>query len=173
MATQIEVLKVIKVLGDAYPTFQLTSASIEVYVRMLSDLPAELLEKATLDHISRSTFFPTIAELRSAAFDLVDLPNDELHTHEAWQQVQDEIQRAGRHREPVFADPLVAEAVRVLGWHNLCASENPISDRSHFVHLYRSLAERRRQEERRLPEVRRFVALQSGNLTPSLPEVVD
>jgi len=173
MATQIEVLKVIKVLGDAYPTFQLTRASIEVYVRLLADVPAELLEKATLDHISRSTFFPTIAELRGTAFDLLEQPNDELLTHAAWQQVQAEIQRVGHRGEPQFSDPLVAETVKIMGWHNLCLSDNPISERSHFVHLFRSLAERKRQEERRLPEVQRYVALQAGKTTPSLPEAID
>lgn len=173
MATEIEVLKVIKVLGDAYPTFQLTSASIEVYIRMLADLPSELLEKATLDHICRSTFFPSIAELRGAAFDLLEQPNDEMSTHEAWMQVQTEIQRVGHRSEPVFADPMIAETVKVMGWHNLCTSENSISDRSHFTHLYRTLIERNRQEARRLPEVQRFVALQAGKNQKSLPEAVD
>jgi len=173
MATQIEILKVIKVLGDAYPTFQLTKASIEVYVRMLSDLPSELLEKATLDHISRSTFFPTIAELRSAAFDLLDLPNQALSTHEAWLQVQAEIRRVGHSGVPVFDDPLIAQAVEAMGWYNLCTSENPISDRSHFVQIYQSAIERKRQEDRRLPEVQRYIALNAGKTTKFLPEAID
>jgi len=168
-ATQIDVLKVLKLLGEAYPTFQLSRASIEVYVGLLTDLPAALLEQAALEHISRSAFFPTIAELRGAAFDLLEAVHPSLSAHEAWLVVQDEIQRTGHAGQPEFADPLLIRAVDALGWRQLCLSDNPIADRAHFVQIYQALIERQKQEQRRPLDVRRFIALQAGSPTV-LPE---
>lgn len=168
-ATQIDVLKMLKLLGEAYPTFQLSRASIEVYVGLLTDLPAALLEQAVLEHISRSAFFPTIAELRGAAFDLLEAAHPSLSAHEAWLVVQDEIHRIGHAGHPEFVDPLLTQAVDALGWRQLCLSDNPIADRAHFVQVYQALLERRKQEQRRPLEVRRFIALQVGSPS-ALPE---
>ena len=168
-ATQIDVLKVLKLLGEAYPTFQLSRTSIEVYVGLLTDLPAALLEQAALEHISRSAFFPTIAELRGAAFDLLEAAHPSISAHEAWLVVQDEIQRTGHAGQPEFTDPLLIRAVDALGWRQLCLSDNPIADRAHFVQVYQALLERRKQEQRRPLEVRRFIALQAGS-PAALPE---
>jgi hypothetical protein len=55
VATQIETLAVLKILGDVYPSHHLSSAAIEVYVYLLADIPGVLFEQATLDHIRRST----------------------------------------------------------------------------------------------------------------------
>ncbi len=73
MATQIEILRVLKILGELYPAFQLSSSAVEVYVQLLADIPGPVLEQAALEHIGRSTFFPAIAELRSAAFDILEI----------------------------------------------------------------------------------------------------
>ena len=168
-ATQIDVLKALKLLGEAYPAFQMSSSSIEVYVRLLSDLPAALLDQAAIEHVSRSAFFPTIAELRAAAFDLLEAANPSLSPHEAWLLVQDEIQRLGHAGRPELADPLLVRAVDALGWRQLCLSDNPIADRAHFVQVYQALLDGRKQAQRRPLEVRRFIALQSG-APAALPE---
>ena len=88
MANQIDVLRVLKILGDIYPTFQLNSSAVEIYVQLLADIPGPVLEQAALDHISRSTFFPTIAELRSAAFNILESANPIPSDYEAWAEVQ-------------------------------------------------------------------------------------
>ena len=168
----LEVLKTVRLLGDAYPNFQLSSATIDVYVRLLSDLPAELLEQAALDHVSRSAFFPTVAELRGAAFDLLEAASPSPTAQEAWLAVLAEIERVGHAGQPQFGDPLTAQAVQALGWRSLCLSENPHAERSRFVQAYQALLERGRQETRRLPEVRRFVALQAGEELAALPAAV-
>ena len=93
MATEIEILSVLKILGDVYPTYKLTSTAIELYIQLLADIPARVLEKSALDHISRSSFFPSVAELRQTAFRLIEMTRPEPTEYEAWSEVQDEIQK--------------------------------------------------------------------------------
>ena len=169
MSDPQDILKILALLGAVYPGFELKELTIEVYIRLLKDLPVEFLEKAALDHISRVKFFPTIAELREAAFALLEAANPLPVPQEAWQQVQAEIERVGHAGTPQFECPAVTQAAEALGWRTLCVSENPIADRAHFVQVYQAILERQRQEARRLPEVRQFVALQRGKPHAALP----
>lgn len=163
MSEPQEILRVLALLGAVYPGFELKELTVEVYIRLLRDLPAPALEQAALDHISRSKFFPTIAELRSSAFDLLETAHPAPEAHSAWLEVQAEIERVGRKGQPEFSSPLVQQAVEALGWQNLCNSDNPVAERSHFVQVYQAAIGRERQSARRLPEVQTFIALQSGN----------
>jgi len=158
MATEIETLRVLKILGDVYPTYQLSSSAIEVYVRLLADIPGCVLEQSALDHISRSRFFPSIAELRSAAFSIIEASNPIPIEYEAWSEVQAEIHRIGHCNYPHFNNPITSEVVEQLGWRTLCLSENPVADRAHFVQAYQALAERERNSAHRLPMVAEFIA---------------
>ena len=157
MATQIEILRVLKILGELYPAFQLSSSAVEVYVQLLADIPGPVLEQAALEHIGRSTFFPAIAELRSAAFDILESANPTPTDYEAWAEVQAEIRRVGHCGQPSFKNPLVKQVVDQLGWRYLCLSENPVADRAHFVQAYQALAERQRQDTRRPQLVTQFI----------------
>jgi hypothetical protein len=157
MATQIETLRVLKILGDIFPSFPLSSSAIEVYVRLLEDIPGLVLEQAALDHISRSTFFPSIAELRPAAFSIIQAIDPIPSEYEAWSEVQAEISRVGQGDRPQFKNSLVAKAVEQLGWRYLCLSENQVADRAHFIQAYQLLAERKRHSIRRLQIVTEFI----------------
>lgn len=170
MSDSQEILHVLALLGAVYPGFELKELTVEVYLRLLSDIPADLLEQAALDHVSRSTFFPTIAELRSAAFGLLEAAHPALDAHSAWLEVQAEIERVGRKGEPHFSTPLIEQAVEALGWRNLCLSDNPVAERAHFVQTYQAVIEQGRQSARRLPEVRKYIALQAGANLACLPD---
>jgi hypothetical protein len=169
MATEIETLRVLKILGDVYPSFELSSAAIEVYVRLLADIPGPVLEQSALDHISHSTFFPSIAELRSAAFGIIEAADPVPTDYEAWSEVQAEIHRVGYYNVPKFDHPLTSQVVEQLGWRYLCLSENPVADRAHFVQAYQVLAERQRRSVNRLPVVNEFIAALKSANHPKLP----
>jgi hypothetical protein len=168
MATEIETLRVLKILGDIYPSFHLSSSAIEVYMQVLADIPGPVLEQAALDHISRSTFFPAIAELRSAAFGILEAANPIPTDYEAWAELQAEIRRVGHSGKPHFKNPIAAQVVDQLGWRYLCLSENPVADRAHFVQAYQALAERQRHSVRRLQVVTEFIATLKANSQPQL-----
>jgi hypothetical protein len=169
VAKEIETLRVLKILGDVYPSYQLSSSAIEVYVRLLADIPGLVLEQAALDHISRSTFFPSIAELRSAAFSIIDASDPVPTEYEAWSEVQAEIHRVGHCLPPQFENPITSQVVEQLGWCYLCLSENPVADRAHFVQAYQALAERQRNSAHRLQIVTEFIAGLKSASHPKLP----
>jgi hypothetical protein len=168
MATEIDTLRVLKILGDVFPSFKLSSSAIEVYVRLLADIPGLVLEQSALDHISRSTFFPSIAELRTAAFSIIEAAHPIPTEYEAWSEVRSEIQRVGYGNPPQFDNPLTAQVVEQLGWRYLCLSENPVADRAHFVQAYQVLAERERDSAHRLQMVTEFIAVLKSADLPKL-----
>ena len=115
MASEAVVLQVLELFTTMYPNYALTSPAIGVYVRLLEDIPDEVLSQAALDLLSRSTYFPTIAELRSAAQELLEAFAPVPHEYLAWAEVQDQIQEQGHAGKPVFSHPLVGKAVEILG----------------------------------------------------------
>ena len=151
MATQIEILRVLKILGDVYPTYRLSSSAVEIYVRLLADVPGPILEQGALEHISRSSFFPSIAEIRQAAFNLSDAINPIPSEYDAWSDVQSQTQCIGHEGQPQFENPVTTRVVQQLGWRQLCLSENPIADRAHFIQAYRELVNAQRYSAHRLP----------------------
>jgi len=168
MATEIETLRVLKILGDVYPSFRLNSSAIEVYVKLMADIPGSVLEQAALDHISRSTFFPSVAELRSAAFSILEAADPIPTEYEAWREVQAEVARVGHAGQPELGNPVARQVVEQLGWRSLCLSENPVADRAHFVQAYQALAERERYSARRLHLVNEFIAALKASSQPKL-----
>lgn len=58
-----ETIKILSVLSAAYPSFPLTTETIQVYAECLSDMPYAELKKSALAHIGESRYFPTVAEL--------------------------------------------------------------------------------------------------------------
>lgn len=154
MATERRVNEVMGVLAAAYPNFQLTTQTIAVYVRILADMPDEVLEAASLDCVSKCRFFPTIAELRDAAYAIATNRLAAPTAYEAWDEVVHQIRDVGSYGSPVFSHPWIGTAVRQIGgWFNVCQSENSIADRARFVQCYEDAERRHDIAAKTLPQV--------------------
>ena len=57
---------------------------------------------------------------------------------------------------PEYSHPLIERAVDVMGYRNLCESDNAVADRAHFFRVYEGLLGRAEEEIRMLPSVREF-----------------
>ena len=164
MATYELVTRIIGVLKLAYPHFGRDMiredwiALPQVYHRLLSDIPDAQLEAAALHVTSENTFFPSAAELRQAAFMLANC--NQPSAEEAWGQVR----RAFQYGLNEISDARTRRAVEIMGWRELCLSENQVADRAHFMKIYASLSERDKREGAMLPEVRRLIAGIAGRL---------
>ncbi len=169
MATENDVLQCFAVLGAAYPNYGPKKETISLYIRLLADIPGDALEKAVLEHLGRNNWFPTIAELRNAAFALLEAADPTPDEYQAWAEVQAEIQRVGHIGQPQFSHPLIARIVEQFGWRYLCLSEDPVPDRAQFLKAYGGQAARAREETRRLPEVREYVAALGASRTQAAP----
>jgi len=163
VATERALLECFAVLGAAYPNFNATRETITVYHRVLSDLPDELLQTACLDAISKSRFFPTVAELRDAAIAIrtnrLALPSP----FEAWEEICAEMRRVGYMGAPKFSHPWITNSVRQIGgWQRLCLSENAIADRARFFEAMDDARRRNDLQEHTLPQVRELALRLAG-----------
>lgn len=160
MATKAEIRRVLVTVAAAYPRSALTKATIEVWCRILADLPVRAVEAAALLYLGQAhEFFPFPGQIRQTAFDLLEL-GQELTAPEAWAEVRAEISRVGCYDAPRFSSPVVGKAVEsVGGWKYLCLSEEPVPDRARFYQAFETLSRRARDERRMLPEVRELAKL--------------
>ncbi len=139
--------------------------ALNLYARLLADIDPDLLRAAALHHIATNKWFPKVSELREAALAL--MLHNELTAEEAWGEVRRAIRRYGSYgafdpesqsyRLPPFNGSLIQRTVQIIGWRELCGSENEVADRAHFFKIYYSLAERRNAEAMLLPEIRQTI----------------
>lgn len=156
MAT-LEILReVFLMLAAAYPKNELNQTTIELYSRLLADLSDELLKVAVLDHISRSQWFPAIAELRQAA---AGISRPELEPGgAAWGIAYDAMRLRGRDWDYKFDNQVTQKCIDSMGWRYLCMSTNTTADRARFIELYDEYAKRRKTEGAMLPMVKALAA---------------
>ena len=155
MAELKEVTKSLMYLAALYPRFTLTEPSIKAYHSILKDLAPELINKAVEDLGASSTFFPAAAEIRRAAFDLIEQSQGLPSASEAWGQVR-----------AVYADvsqddlnPLTIIAMNSLGGFGAFGQSNidaEASWRARFIQAYDVLAKRKRRNMDMLPSVRQY-----------------
>lgn len=162
MATEVEILKCLEELMQAYPNYTVPASTIPLYVKYLADVPVDALQLAVEGYVAgmmrdQAAFFPIVGELRNAAFDILDAASPLPSEYDAWAEVVARMQDTGHVRQPVFSHPLIARTVEQLGWRYLCLSEEPVADRAHFVKAYNSLAAQVRREQRNLPQIKAFI----------------
>ena len=170
-------MELVAVLMASYPYAKPSPKTYEVYERAILDLDAEVAQFGVSRLIATQKFLPTISDIRAAAVDAQ--AGHKRLGGEAWGDVGKAIGRFGAYRLPTFEDPLTAEAVRIMGWKELCASSNVTADRARFVELYDGLTSRARTDaaageslalpspksqgpSRRLQAVPGFAAIGSG-----------
>ena len=159
MADLTSVTRMMGVMAAAYPGFTISAETIRVYGRMLADIPDKLLEGAGMDCMARCRFFPTIAEIREAAYSIKLLQSGAPSAFEAWGEVSRLMAEVGSYRVPEFSHPWIATAVRqVGGWTRLCQSENSVADRARFLDAYADAQRRDARQETTMPEVRQLAA---------------
>ena len=153
--TRDEFSEIMGALVLAHPRQQVAPGTLDVYYTVLRDLDVKALQAAVLHLLTESKWFPTIAELRAAAFELPELVGEANDAYAAWDSVLQEIRRTGYSGVPEFRSELVKVTVdRIGGWRNLCMSTNTVADRSRFVQAYDLLLKRERTQTRMLPQVR-------------------
>lgn len=129
------------------------------YTAALLDLEFDLALRA-VDRMNKTAeWIPKISEIRAEAAELA--VGRQRSGSEAWGDVMAAVRKLGARGEPVFADPLVAQAVAAIGWRAICmADETDASPRARFAEVYGSLATSARKEVR--------LSLGGGGV-PSLP----
>ena len=139
----------VKAMKSAYPNqnFIPDEWSLELWYKMLSDIPYEALNLAIQRHISTNRYPPTIADLRGCMV-------QEKDWSEGWAEVKRAISLYGAPREKEALEsmsPLTRQIVKRLGFQEICMSENIMVERANFRMIYEQEA-KKKSEELRLPE---------------------
>lgn len=153
----------LSMLFSCYPNTAITEATVAMYVRLLADIPPSELQTVVDQCIASGKFLPTIAELRDKWHSLTRTLCQPSAT-EGWDEVQRQIRAVGYIGTPTFANPITARLVKTMGWRELCASENVIADRAHFLRMYEQLAERGEQVQKLLPQALAMAERHNGGL---------
>jgi hypothetical protein len=151
-------------LFSAYPNAKIDEGTVAVYTRLLSDIPPADLQTVVDQCIATCKFLPTVAEIREEWHKLTRQIGQPSAT-EAWAEVVQQIRAVGYIGVPTFTNPVTAAVVKSMGWRELCASENQVADRAHFLRMYEQLVERGDSVRKLLPQSVELAERRVGSLT--------
>jgi len=131
----------------------------DVWLEHLSDLPDDLLTVAVKNHIERSQWLPSIAEIRASAVSLMRQASPARQSaSEAWGDVKRAIASIGYVGSPEFSNPATAAAVRRMGWRDICMDDGPEGViRAQFERFYDAEIARMENAVQQSPAVRDFI----------------
>ncbi len=137
--------------------------AMTLWYTALQDLPYPVLSTALTKWVATEKWPPSIAELRTACTEIVSgkLPD----WGEAWAEVSQAIRRFGwcRPSEALASmSPTARRAADMIGWQQICESENPEAIRAQFRQVY-EICQRREAEDRQLPAALKETIAQIGS----------
>lgn len=150
-------MAIVTILKTAYPTkgFLDSDAAVELWYKMLQDIPMQKVQNAAARYIMEEHFPPTIADIRKrcAEDNAAQLPDWE----QGWAEWLTAMHKYGYMREDEAIEslsPITKEVVKCLGWKNLCHSQNLEGDRIAFREVHGRYVQQAR-ENLQLPELLR------------------
>lgn len=137
------------------------------YADELRDIDDDLLFAACKQVVAESEFYPTVATLRNKAHALIRTARGgEMDAYQAWGIVIRAASGLGRDasesergqyfdREAGQASRTIAEAVRAIGWRDICnCDEDQLNTlRAQFRGAFENIANRQARTEKMLPAV--------------------
>jgi len=123
----------------AYPNWNPTSATLQVWAGLLPELSGPELVEAMAAHIRASKFPPTVADILDRSKLMRSGPEADAPGLLAWGEVHKAIREGVR---PAWSSHLIAPALDVLGgWGRVCGCQTSevASLRSRFVQAFESL----------------------------------
>lgn len=178
MASPIDIAKSVAVIAAAYPSFNASKETVEVYCKLLQDLPVEELNVAVLKVCAENgrKFAPSIGEIRGAVAELRQRAQGVPSAVEAWEEVIHAPKSGGWKRATdeknengdtiieftpyVWTHPLVERIVTQLGWPRFPDWNNESFERAHFFKQYEAALPRYASEASELPVVAEYVSRQ-------------
>ena len=147
--TKQDICALVALAASSNPTMQSKDPApiVAAWSLMLADLDPVVAKAAVIKVCRESDYFPSVARIVAAAEEL-DPRNEKLPTAaEAWEEVERLIIQFGPYRAPQYSCDLVRRTVRAIGWLQLCCSENPATDRAHFLKLYESMRSKHKEQK--------------------------
>lgn len=141
-------------LRTYYPREKLlpNEQAMELWYNQLKDIPYKVAETALNKWVAIEKWSPSIADIRKTASEMVN--GTTYDWGEGWEQVDKAIRKYGMYNEVEALesmDEITRQAVKRLGFKNICTSENYQADRANFRMIYEQLAERK-EKDNQVPE---------------------
>lgn len=134
-----ETASIVALIAAAHPQWPATPETVALYGKMLSDLTYTAVVDAVTDLIATDDRWPSIAAIRRRYFSRSGQLAPSRDS--AWLEVSRNIAECGTARRPEWSHSSIEEAVRVIGWRNLCAGDLSI-ERAHFWKVYDEISKR-------------------------------
>jgi hypothetical protein len=115
-----------------------------LWQKLLNDIPYEVAEKAVSKVLMTSKFFPTVAEIREAVESLKEKQSALPSAEDAWEEVS---RKLDIYKTPTWSHPAIARVVKLIGFSNLCHSENIAIERGQFFKIYSAYEKREKDSE--------------------------
>lgn len=148
-----EFMRFAMILKTTYPKDNLlpTKEAMSIWYQMLMDIPYMIAEKALQKWISINRWPPTIADIReySSNISKPKIPD----WGEAWSEVLKMITRYGYYHETEALNhmqPLARQVTEMIGYKQICTSENITAERANFRKCY-EIVIAREKENQQLP----------------------
>lgn len=158
--TSEEYAKAMLLVRRYWQNFKPVTGTFETWERMLIDLDVRYLVAAIDDlSVSHPEFPPGPGQLRHRAIELSQphVPSAD----EALAEVYRQIGAIGHLGVPEWSHPAIGAAVAALGgWSALCASEEQMADRAHFLRIYATVEQRHIAEAVMPPSVAELLSAQ-------------
>ena len=122
-----------------------------IYIKILRDIPVEVLEKACEKLMLENKFLPVPAEIVEASRSLIGTVDAKARFKswdEAWDEIERKMQATPWGHIPIFSTPEIAAAVSNFGWNTLqqsLASDMP-TIRAQMKKMYESVCERAKEQ---------------------------
>lgn len=153
-----DIIKLVRILSANYrnwPQDGKEEDTVTLWEMMLADVPLEVAKVAVQQHIGKSVYPPTVADIREIV-NHISIPQEKTAI-EAWGDVKTAIRKFGSYQEKKAMDSLTGVARKVveyIGFKTLCMSEDEMADRAHFLKMYDVVAKRERDDALLLPQTR-------------------
>jgi len=170
--TAKDTVVVFAILSAAYPYFyrdirqddEQMQIAVVLWHEMLADYDLSTVKIALKRLIAlHKEYPPTIGQLLES----INIVSGHAapDADEIWAEIMSAIGRYGFYRAveaKKSLSPLAYEAVKALDWYSLCKSENPETDRAHFLRIYQAIKNRHDQNYILPKDVRAFIAARAN-----------
>lgn len=121
--------------------------SMTAWFTALCDLDYDTAKKAVQIHVQTSPFAPSVADIRKRAVEIICPVQSDWS--DGWGQVRKAISRYGMwdfDGAMASFDPYTAEAVKRIGWEDICTTENIETTRAQFRQVYELVSKRKKEQ---------------------------
>lgn len=146
--TREEFINLTKALKTFYPRDNMlpNMEAMELWYRELSDISYTVAEAALRKYVATNKFSPTIADIRELSATVTN--GDKPLWSDGWEEVLRAIKLFGSYRETEALQSMTEttrEAVKRMGFRNICLSENIMTERANFRTIFEQLADRKQK----------------------------